>query len=65
MALLDMMKPLTDQIGKVEKQLLTHMTINAITLNKLWRKSYNQTILNWLLVMWPALLLVLDKWIFR
>lgn len=65
MALLDMMKPLTDQISRVEKQLLTHMTVNTITLNKLWRKSYNQTVLNWLLVMWPALLLVLDKWIFR
>lgn len=61
MAILDMIKPFTDKLAKVSDQIDVH----TVVLGDLLRRFSTQTIINWLMIMWPALLIVIDRWLFR
>ena len=61
MAILDMIKPFTDKLEEVSEMVNTH----TILLSDMLQKKTKQTIFNWLLIMWPALLIALDRWLFR
>lgn len=61
MAILDMLKPYTDKLAEVSSMLDAH----TIILSDLLDKKHMQTIFNWLMIMWPALLIVIDRWLFR
>jgi hypothetical protein len=61
MAILDMIKPYTDKLAEVSSMLDAH----TIILSDLLQKKTMQTVFNWLIIMWPALLIALDRWLFR
>lgn len=61
MAILDMIKPYTDKLAKVSDQ----VDIHTVVLSDLLHRFSLQTIFNWLMIMWPALLIVIDRWLFR
>ena len=61
MAILDMIKPFTDKLAKVSDQVDVH----AVVLSSMLKRESLQTVFNWLMIMWPALLIVLDRWLFR
>ena len=56
-----MIKPYTDKLAEVSSMVDAHTILLADLLDK---KSL-QTIFNWLMIMWPALLIVIDRWLFR
>jgi hypothetical protein len=61
MAILDMFKPFTDKLEEVSNMVNAH----TILLSDMLQRRTMQTVFNWLLVMWPALLIALDRWLFR
>ena len=61
MAILDMFKPFTDKLEEVSEMVNLH----TILLSDMLHNKKMQTIFNWLLIMWPALLIALDRWLFR
>ena len=61
MAILDMFKPFTDKLEEVSEMVNMH----TILLSDMLHTKKMQTIFNWLLIMWPALLIALDRWLFR
>ena len=64
MPIAEMMKPITDRIDKLEEAYVV-LSNNHVSLRDIVaRKSRDQTIINWLLIMWPAILIVISKWLF-
>lgn len=71
MPLHEMMKPVTDRIDKLEEtvtlmydsaKLKTETT--AMVFQTILLAHNRQTVINWFLIMWPAVLIALEKWLF-